>query len=149
MNEQRNEPLYSEWVLPSWTSFIPVLAVYPTLWITFLPINPVIGVWAGIGLTFAVIAFMVTKSARIAVSGANLQVGNAQIDRKFISSVEVIEPEAAFAARGRDLDPGAWIHFQGSVKSLVRVNLNDPDDPTPYWLFSTRNPAELKDCLGF
>jgi hypothetical protein len=25
----------------------------------------------------------------------------------------------------------------------VRVHVNDPDDPTPYWMISTRRPDEL------
>jgi hypothetical protein len=149
MNEQRNEPLYSEWVLPNWASFLPVLAIYPTLWLTFLPINQNLGIWSGIGLSLAVAALMFAKSARINVSEKYLEVANAAIERKFISGVEAVPEADAFAARGRDLDPRAWIHFQGSVKTLLRVTISDESDPTPYWLFSTRDPEGLKKALGF
>ena len=149
MNQQRSEPHYSEWVLPNWTSFLPVLAIYPTLWLTFLPIDLVLGTTLGIGLTVLVIILMIAKSARIKVSDSSLVVANASIERRFISAVEAIAAEDGFAARGRDLDPRAWIHFQGSVKTLVRVTIEDPEDPTPYWLFSTRNPVELRKALGY
>jgi hypothetical protein len=149
MNQQRSEPHYSEWVLPNWTSFLPVLAIYPTLWLTFLPIDLVLGTTLGIGLTVLVIILMIAKSARIKVSDSSLVVANASIERRFISAVETIAAEDGFAARGRDLDPRAWIHFQGSVKTLVRVTIEDPEDPTPYWLFSTRNPVELRKALGY
>ena len=92
---------------------------------------------------------MVAKSARITVTGESLQVANAAIDRKFVVAVSVVEKANAFAARGRELDPRAWIHFQGSVGTLARIEINDPQDPTPYWLFSTRNPEKLKEALGF
>jgi hypothetical protein len=92
---------------------------------------------------------MVAKSARIVVTQGQLQVSNAKIDRRFVAGVTVIDKSNAFAARGRDLNPRAWIHFQGSVQTLARVEINDPDDPTPYWLFSTRNPEKLKASLGF
>jgi hypothetical protein len=29
----------------------------------------------------------------------------------------------------------------------VRVELTDPEDPTPYWLFSTRRPQRVAELL--
>jgi Protein of unknown function (DUF3093) len=92
---------------------------------------------------------MIAKSAQIVVTSSLLKVANASIGREHISNVVVIPKGEGFAARGRELDPRAWIHFQGSVPTLVRVELNDPADPTPYWLFSTRKPDEIKRVLGF
>jgi Protein of unknown function (DUF3093) len=149
MNQKRIEPQYTEWVLPSWTSFLPVLAIFPTFWLTFLPIDEALGSLLGIVLTVAVVALKIAKAPRIAVTHDYLAVANAQIERRFITSVTAIGPDGVFAARGHDLDARAWIHFQGSVKSLVKVAIMDPNDPTPYWLFSTRNPEDLKEKLGF
>jgi hypothetical protein len=147
MTELRNEPRYSEWVLPNWTSFLPTLAIFPSMWLTFLPINVNVGFWSGVALTALVVLLMIAKSARIEVTGSSLKVSNAQIERKFIKSVEVIDADQGFFERGSGLDTRAWIHFQGSVKTLAKVWISDPEDPTPYWLFSTRNPAELKRVL--
>lgn len=149
MNELRNEPLYTEWVTPSWTSFLPILAIYPTLWLTFLPIQPALGSWLGLGLSLLIPFLMFAKSARISISETTLAVANAQIERRFVTGVEEFEGESAFVERGRNLDARAWIHFQGSVKTLVKVSIQDPEDPTPYWLFSTRNPEKIKEVLGF
>lgn len=147
MTELRNEPRYSEWVLPNWTSFLPTLAIFPSMWLTFLPINVNVGFWSGVALTALVVLLMIAKSARVEVTGSSLKVSNAQIERKFIKSVEVIDADQGFFERGSGLDTRAWIHFQGSVKTLAKVWISDPEDPTPYWLFSTRNPAELKRVL--
>ena len=149
MNEKRIEPQYKERVVPKWSSFLPVLGVFPALWLTFLPINEPAGFWSGIAATALIVLAMIAKSARIVVTAGSLQVSNASIERKHISNVVVIPKDEAFAARGRELDPRAWIHFQGSVPTLVRVVISDPADPTPYWLFSTRNPEEIKKVLGF
>jgi hypothetical protein len=148
MEQPRNEPLYSEWVLPNWTSFLPILAIYPTAWATFVPFDVNLGIVVGIALTLLVPVLMVAKSSKVAVFEDSLRVANAQIDRKFIVRSEVIGPDQAFAERGRDLDSRAFIHFQGSVKTLIKVYLNDPEDPTPYWLFSTRKPEQLKKVLA-
>jgi hypothetical protein len=37
--------------------------------------------------------------------------------------------------------------IRGWVDPVVRVTLEDPDDPTPYWLISTRRPEELVRVL--
>jgi hypothetical protein len=31
---------------------------------------------------------------------------------------------------------------------MVRLRLDDPEDPTPYWLFSVRRPEALVRHLG-
>ena len=149
MDEERIEPKYTEWVLPNWTSFIPVLGIFPAIWLTFLPINVSIGLWSGVAVSLLVVVLMIAKSAKVSVTDDELRVANAVINRCHIASVEVISKDEAFAARGRDLDPRAWIHFQGSVPTLALVRLNDPEDPTPYWLFSTRNPEKVRESLGF
>lgn len=149
MNEQRIELNYTERVLPKWTSFLPVLGVFPAIWLTFLPINEAAGVIAGVVSTALIAFVMIAKSAKISISSESLEVATASIERKHISGVEVISKSEAFAARGRELDPRAWFHFQGSVETLVRVKISDPADPTPYWLFSSRRPEQVKKVLGF
>lgn len=149
MNEPRNEPLYSEWVLPNWTSFLPILLIFPTFWLTFLPINELVGVVSGAVVSVLTVLAMIAKSARVTITDESLKVRNAQIERKFISGVAEVDAEHAFYERGNGLDFRAWVHFQGSVKTLVKVSISDPEDPTPYWLFSTRKPSEIKKSLGF
>ena len=149
MNEQRNEPHYREWVLPNWTSFLPLLLIYPTFWLTFVPIDETLGVLLGVGLTLIFAGLMFAKAARIRVTDDELLVGRAVLERRYIGEVTVIGESEAFAARGRELNPAAWVHFQGSVKTLVKVWVIDPQDPTPYWLFSTRHPDELVRALSY
>lgn len=149
MNDQRIELQYTERVLPKWSSFLPVLGVFPAIWLTLLPINEAAGVIAGILATALIALVMIAKSAKISISSESLEVSTASIERKHISGVEVISKGEAFAARGRELDPRAWFHFQGSVETLVRVRISDPADPAPYWLFSTRRPEQIKEVLGF
>ncbi|MFM6965962.1 MAG: DUF3093 domain-containing protein, partial [Rhodoluna sp.] len=115
----------------------------------FVPINETVGTISGLAISLLAVALMFAKSARITVTESELRVKHAVIDRKFISDVNVIDANDSFYARGNGLDFRAWVHFQGSVKTLVRVIISDPEDPTPYWLFSTRNPEELKKVLGF
>ncbi|MCB1279909.1 MAG: DUF3093 domain-containing protein, partial [Salinibacterium sp.] len=50
--------------------------------------------------------------------------------------------------RGRNLDARAWLLIRGWVGPVVKVENTDPDDPTPYWLVSSRKPEELASALS-
>jgi hypothetical protein len=41
----------------------------------------------------------------------------------------------------------ACVTHRGWVGPMVRVELRDPADPTPYWLFSVRSAEELAALL--
>ena len=47
---------------------------------------------------------------------------------------------AKSAALGRQLDPAAYVVHRAWVGPMVLLVLDDPDDPTPYWLVSCRRP---------
>jgi hypothetical protein len=51
-------------------------------------------------------------------------------------------------ALGPALDARAFVCLRAWARTGVRVDLQDPLDPTPYWLLSTRRPQELADALG-
>jgi hypothetical protein len=67
--------------------------------------------------------------------------------RNFIGEAEAISKEGIFLERGPKLDPGAYKVFQGSVKTAIKISITDPEDPTPYWLISTRQPDKLAELL--
>jgi hypothetical protein len=48
---------------------------------------------------------------------------------------------------GVSADPLAFVVTRPWVGGAVQVVLNDPDDPTPYWVISSRRPTELAALL--
>lgn len=46
-------------------------------------------------------------------------------------------------AMGRQLDPAAFVVSHGWVHEMVMLVLDDPEDPTPYWLIGAKNPEAL------
>ena len=51
------------------------------------------------------------------------------------------------AALGRQLDPAAYVLHRPWIGPMVLVVLDDPDDPTPYWLVSSRHPGRVLAAL--
>ncbi|MEU3270807.1 DUF3093 domain-containing protein [Saccharomonospora sp. NPDC006951] len=76
-----------------------------------------------------------------------LWVGDAHLPLRFAGDVEVIGKQDKRKALGPELDPAAFVAHRGWVPSLVRIRLTDPDDPTPYWIISTRHPERLAELV--
>ncbi len=79
---------------------------------------------------------------------AELRVGRAHLPLSVIARTAAIPPSAKSAAMGRQLDPAAFVQNRSWIKDTVLIVLDDPEDPTPYWLVSTRRPAELLAAVG-
>ena len=76
-----------------------------------------------------------------------LWAGQAHLPVTVISRTAEIPRSAKSAAMGRQLDPAAYVLHKGWVGAMVLVVLDDPDDPTPYWLVSCRHPERLLSAL--
>jgi hypothetical protein len=58
-----------------------------------------------------------------------------------------MDVESTRLARTRDADPHGYFALKGYVRTSVRVWVDDPGDPVPYWLVSTRDPQALAAAL--
>jgi hypothetical protein len=88
-----------------------------------------------------------TTPLRIEVSDEKIRVGRAMIERGFISSVRVLDSKEMALTRGRDADPRCWMALRFWVGTGVKIEINDPIDPTPYWLVSTKKAAAVATAL--
>ncbi|MGH3909322.1 MAG: DUF3093 domain-containing protein [Pseudonocardiaceae bacterium] len=86
-------------------------------------------------------------SHRVRLRGEELHVGRAHVPVRHLGQVQVIPPAGKRRALGPDLDPAAFVLHKAWVRPLVRVELTDPQDWTPYWIFSVRRAADLAALL--
>ena len=83
---------------------------------------------------------------RVSADGV-LHAGKAQLPSSVIARGASIPASAKSAALGRQLDPAAFLMHHAWIKTMVLLVLDDPDDPTPYWLVSTRHPEKVLAAL--
>ena len=76
-----------------------------------------------------------------------LWVGAAHLPVGVISRSAEVPRSAKSAALGRQLDPAAFVVHRAWVGPMVLLVLDDPDDPTPYWLVSCRHPDRVLSAL--
>ncbi|HTM83321.1 MAG TPA: DUF3093 domain-containing protein, partial [Mycobacterium sp.] len=72
----------------------------------------------------------------------------AHLPTTVIARTAEVPQSAKSAALGRQLDPAAFVVHRGWVGPMLLVVLDDPDDPTPYWLVSCRHPDRMRSALG-
>ena len=84
---------------------------------------------------------------RVAVRDGELWVDDAHLPIRYISRAGVLSVAEKRAALGLRADPLAFIVQRPWIRGAVLVVLEDPADPTPYWVVSARHPDRLVRAL--
>lgn len=140
--------VYSERLSPSTAWWIAMMFLSAMTSLLALPVSQVGAIVLPLLVAAGVILWMRSLSARVVVTEDSFVAGPARIDRSFISDVTGYDAPGAFAQRGHLLDVRAFLMLRPWVKTVVRIEIDDPSDPTPYWLVSTRRPESLAAVLS-
>jgi hypothetical protein len=138
---------YRERLWPSPWVFLTTALVIPASLLVFLPISETAGVVVAIVLYGAILVVLIATTPLVEVTDAEFGAGRAHLPLAVVGAVAAFDGEEARAERGVRLDARAFLLIRGWMPGLVRVDLDDPSDPTPYWLVSTRHPRRLAAAL--
>ncbi|MEU7996714.1 DUF3093 domain-containing protein [Micromonospora sp. NPDC049060] len=84
---------------------------------------------------------------RIAVRDDELRVDDARLPVRFVADVVPLDAAGRREVLGVGADPLAFVVQRPWIPGAVQVVLDDPADPTPFWVVSTRRPVELAEAL--
>jgi hypothetical protein len=84
---------------------------------------------------------------RVAVEEGELRVDDARLPVRHVAGVTVLGAEEKRLLLGTAAHPYAFVVARPWVKGAVQVHLDDPADPTPYWVVSSRRPTTLAAAL--
>ncbi|WP_185973007.1 DUF3093 domain-containing protein [Aeromicrobium piscarium] len=131
----------------SWWAAAAIFAVIIgwLLWVAATPAIALVAAAGSLVVAGALVAFY--GSVRIEADSHGLRAGRAFLDTAHIGSVEPLEAAAWREAIGPEGDVRAFTLLRPYVRTGVRVAVEDPDDPTPFWLVSTRFPASVARAL--
>jgi hypothetical protein len=114
-------------------------------WVPFAVLLPVA---AAVLLWFGKTEVRVVSGATVGPDAeTELWVGDAHLPVSAIAKSAEVPRSAKSAALGRQLDPAAYVVHRAWVGAMVLVVLDDPNDPTPYWLVSCRRPDRVLSAL--
>lgn len=139
--------LYTEKLWPNFWIWL-VSAGFSSAGILMLaPISIAAGITAAVVMFAIISVLLVLSTPTITVTASTLRVGRATIERSFVGTVTAFRRAEATAERGTRLNGLAFLCIRGWVDPVVRIEITDPTDRTPYWLASTRHPEQLIAAL--
>ncbi|NUT72011.1 DUF3093 domain-containing protein [Pseudarthrobacter sp. C4D7] len=116
--------------------------------LVFAPISMEAGFIAAVVLLAIITVLLVLSTPAITVTPDTLTIGRATIERRFVGAVQQFTAGDATAERGTRLNGLAYLCIRGWIDPVVKIEITDPADRTPYWLASTRHPDRLTAALA-
>jgi hypothetical protein len=84
---------------------------------------------------------------RVSVADGEFRVDDARLPVTVIADVVALDAGGRREVLGVGAHPLAFVVQRPWIGGAVQVLLDDPADPTPYWVVSTRRPVELATAL--
>lgn len=112
------------------------LGVFMELWLALL---------IALALTAGVLLWL--SRVRVRLDGDTLYAGPAHLPLRHVAGLEALDRRGARRALGPEGDPSGFVVSRPWVGGALRIVLDDPRDPTPYWLVSTRRPTDLLQAV--
>lgn len=80
--------------------------------------------------------------------GLELRVDDARLPVRYITEAIPLDPTGKRELLGPLAHPLAFVVQRPWVAGVVQIIFDDPADPTPYWVVSSRHPGRLAAALG-
>jgi len=109
----------------AWTDYVP--------WSVLIPLSIVIVWWIG--------------HSALEVRDGEIRIRGAHLPLQYVSGAVALDPGTLRRVVGREGDPLAFVSIRPWIGPGVQLWLDDPEDPTPYWVVSTRHPDELVELI--
>lgn len=118
-------------------------------WVVTVATTVLAGIAGGI-IAAAVAGGLIAAYGNVPVSAGpeGLRVGRAHLTPEFIGAVTVLDGPGFQQMLGPDADARAWMRTRAYVPGGIRVDVDDPRDPVPYWLISCRQPQAVATALA-
>lgn len=134
----------------------------PPIWVLafiyFLLLSLVIAIWAAFNGVVTLYAFcvatlaivLIAYKARsiISINTDELRIDRAHIEIKYLGKVTLLDAQEMRLLRTRDADPAAYLAIKFWTPIGLKVEVNDPRDPTPYWLITSKRGEEIAALLS-
>jgi Protein of unknown function (DUF3093) len=140
---------YTERLRCPWWLWLPVAALAAILALEVGLGAPGVRTWLPLGLALALVCGGVWWLGRIpiTVTDSELLVDDARLPHDVIADVIPLDAAQKRLLLGPAADPLAFVIQRPWIGGAVQIVLDDPQDPTPYWVISSRHPEALAAAL--
>jgi hypothetical protein len=106
------------------------------------------GVATFVGVEALVVWWLLATAPLVQVDERVLRAGRARLPVRVAGRIAPLDEAQTRDARGRLADPAAFLCTRGWISGSVLVEVEDDEDPHPYWLVSTRHGHDLAAALA-
>ena len=149
MNENLKGKTYFEQI--SW-------GIWIWFFVAILCASIYLAIWAPLGNTPALVVTLISifgfyylslkMQTTTYIQDNFLYVNQAKIDLKYLSNAKALDESEFKRAIRAEADPAAFLAINFWIKTGVKIEVNDKNDPTPYWLISSKRASELAKILA-
>lgn len=143
----RPVPTFRERLWPGPLGWVGVVLFCVVLGVALVPVDVTLAVVVGVVALLLALPAAALTAAPVEVTDGTLRAGAARIPADLLAVPRVLDREGVRTEMGPALDARAYVCLRGWIGTAVRVEVRDPQDPTPYWIVSTRRPAQLVAAL--
>jgi hypothetical protein len=142
-------PAHFERLRLSWWMWPAALAVDTIVAFEILLGFPALPAWVPFAVLFPLTAAGLVRAGRlrVEVTAGEFLVDDARLPVAVIADVVALDATGKREALGVGAHPLAFVIQRPWIGPAVQVLLDDPADPTPYWVISTRRPVQLATAL--
>ena len=148
MAGQQRPEIFVERLTPApwvWCAVLPIAASSGLVVLTAFGGRPALVVAAA--AVAATVWALLRTSAVVRIGGGELRAGRAGIAVGLLGPVRELDAREMAALRGPRCDARAYLCQRGWITAGFAVEVADPADPTPFWLVSSRRPADAVAAL--
>ena len=133
----------TERVWPSVSVWLGLAVMAAFSGVVALPFGAVPGLVTSAAVLVALGVLLLSGTPAVGVRDGEFVAGRAHVPVALLGEVTVLDATRMRQAHGPGLDARAHLCLRGWVRTGLRLDLVDPQDPTPYWLVSCRRPERL------
>lgn len=141
--------VYTEKLRTPWWWYLVAVGVASLLAAEFhlggLPLTDWIPYCTLIPLSLAIVWFLGRSSLEI--RDGEVHVRGAHLPLRYISGAVALDARTLRLVVGREGDPTAFVQIRPWIGPGVQFWLDDEDDPTPYWVVSSRHPDRVVQAV--
>lgn len=142
-------PTYRERLGPPWWLWALAALFAMTVAVAYgFALGTPAGLVAGILLAGGAAAALATSTSVLTVDECVVRAGRARLPLNAVGAVTPLDRSASALARTREFDPRAYSMLRTwAAGGSVRIDVEDPRDPHPYWLVSSRHPDSFAAAI--
>lgn len=140
-------PPYRERLWPGALGWTAVVGAGAFALVAFLPVSTGLAVGAAAVVLVLAALVAVATSPVVSVRDGVVEAGRARIPARLLGEPRVLDRDGVRAALGPGSDARTFAVLRAWVGGGVLVPVEDPADPTPAWLLSSRRPTALAEAV--